>query len=86
MPVTYVSASTMRRVRSTCVTWTAPPANGAVTCNTQVETHPVLSPDGGKVAYASKDPSGAWQISVAWLRADDDEEATLTAPTCHGSR
>ncbi|HET7723899.1 MAG TPA: hypothetical protein VFK68_04620, partial [Propionibacteriaceae bacterium] len=56
-----------------------PAADGAVrvTCNTQVESHPVLSPDGRMIAYASRQPSGAWQIWVVWLRVDDSSEALL---------
>ena len=78
--VAYVSSTETRRVRSTCVTWTHLAGEVVrVTCNTQVETHPVLSPDGGKVAYASKDPSGTWQISVAWLRSADDAQPLACA-------
>lgn len=39
-----------------------------LTCDTATETHPVLSPDRTKVAYASDD-GGDWDIWVAWLAA-----------------
>ncbi len=37
-----------------------------VTCDGAVETHPVLSPDGTMVAYAS-DAGGGWSIWVVWI-------------------
>lgn len=40
-----------------------------LTCDTATETHPVLSPDRTKVAYAS-DEGGGWNIWVAWLAAE----------------
>ncbi|KGN41301.1 DUF11 domain-containing protein [Knoellia aerolata] len=39
-----------------------------LTCDTATETHPVLSPDRTKVAYAS-DHGGDWNIWVSWLAA-----------------
>jgi uncharacterized repeat protein (TIGR01451 family) len=48
----------------------------AVTCkNSDVETHPVVSPDGSKVAYASN-ASGRFDIWIAWL------PSAPTVPTC----
>jgi Tol biopolymer transport system component len=38
-----------------------------VTCSPAVESHPVLSPDGTMVAYASAPASGGSQVEVAWL-------------------
>ena len=37
-----------------------------VTCDDAVETHPVLSPNGSKVAYASN-AGGSWSVWVVWI-------------------
>ncbi len=45
-----------------------------ITCDTSTETHPVLSPDGTKVAYASN-AGGAWRVWVAWLYSLSEDDA-----------
>ncbi len=50
-----------------------------LTCNTAVETHPVVSPDGTRVAYASN-ASGSFRI---WLGVLDDDAVPSCDTTTH---
>lgn len=58
-----------------------PMAAQRITCDTSTETHPVLSPDGTKVAYASN-AGGGWSIWVVWLTSEGDGDTGPPPMTC----